>query len=410
MTWKNTSISYGMPARGFHWLCALIIFGLIPLGFYMVSLDFSPLKLNLYWWHKSFGTLIFFLVLLRLLWRFINQQPLPLSSHKKWERILARLVHILLYIGMIGMPLSGLLMSAAADFPRPFFGLFDMPDIIPGKNKALFDLMRETHEITAYCLFSAIGLHGIGALKHHFMDRDITLSKMLPHIFSQAGAVVILFIFIVFIGITSFLIFKEFSEIENKPQEIHQSEGQPVLQNPDQTLLPSSPSHWIILPDQSRITFKAQVQGEDFEGAFYEFDGDIVFDPENLVTAHADIRVKIASVSTGSKERDQYIVMPAWLDAESFPESRFVTSKIEKTGENHYNAFSELTLHGVSLPVEFPFSLIISKDENGDKQAQMQGDFTINRLDFGVGTGEWNDPKLVANSLFVTVSITATEK
>jgi cytochrome b561 len=151
--------------------------GMLLLGLYMGSIDPSPFKFSLYTWHKSFGTLVLMLALLRLSWRFINIAPAHLPNHQQWEVTLAKIAHVLLYILMIAMPLSGWIMSSAGEFHYAFFGLFEMPMIVP-KNENLMNIAREAHEIQAYVLMGIIGLHAAGAFKHHFIDKDETLKRM----------------------------------------------------------------------------------------------------------------------------------------------------------------------------------------------------------------------------------------
>lgn len=395
---KNSTERYGSIAKGFHWALALVVLGMLPLGFYMVALDPAPFKLALYGWHKSFGTLVLFLVVPRLIWRFAYGTPEHIATHARWERGVAHAAHGLLYLGMIGMPLSGWLMSSAGGFPHSFFGLFAMPDLT-GKNKALFDLMRETHEISAFVLLAAVGLHGAGAFKHHVIDRDETLRRMLPGVAPRFGAALAAVLFAACLGGAVF-----FALTEDEEESVL-----PVVQA-EQTDKGGAAAGWRILPEDSRIGFKAQAQGVDFEGSFSGFSGTIVFDPDDLAAATADVRVNIASVHTGSPERDQYIVMEPWLNAGVFPEARFVSHAFERLEADRYIAHGELTVRGITLPVDMPFSLTIIRDEEaGSEIASMTGSFTMNRLDYGVGAGEWSDPALVAMPLTVMVSIQAVQ-
>lgn len=414
MIWKNTPAQYGIPAKAFHWVSALIVLGLLLLGFYMAGLTPGPGKLSLYWWHKSFGSLLFFIVIARLLWRFTNGQPDPVQGHKPWERLLAKAVHVLLYIGMIGMPLSGLLMSAAGDFPRPFFGLFNMPDIIPGRNDALMNLMREVHEIAAFCLLGAVGLHGAGAFKHHFIDRDATLTRMLPALAPRVCAIFAAAIFLAFFCGAGALILSE-TEEEPAAQEMAQASSSPAVTDAAQETVSGAAARpagidapaWIILPDQSAIAFTAVAQGQAFEGNFERFDGAIFFDPDDPARSHAAVSVDVASVKTGSPERDGYIAAPAWLSAAAFSQARLVTTAIRKTGDGQYTASANLTLRDVTLPVEIPFSMTFSSDAGGKRLALMEGAFTVRRLAFGIGSGEWADTKTVADEVTIKTRIAA---
>ncbi len=176
MSLKNTQESYGLMAKIFHWPMALIMMGLIIVGLYMTAMEPSPDKYELYGLHKSFGLLILWMVGLRILWRFYSKPPSSHENHQKWERTLAKLTHFMLYVSMIGMPLTGWLMSSAGGYPVSFFGL-SMPPLM-AENKDFGALMNDTHRILSYVLIGAVLLHAVGALKHHFIDKDTTFQRM----------------------------------------------------------------------------------------------------------------------------------------------------------------------------------------------------------------------------------------
>ena len=179
MCLKNTAERFGFVAQGFHWVIGLLIIGMLALGFYMADLEPGPEMLKLYGLHKSFGALVLMLVILRIIWRLMNVTPSPLAGHARWEVVLAKSVQGILYLAMLSMPLSGWLLSSSAGYPVSFFGLFDLPALV-GKSKPLHDLAEEIHEITAFVLIGALTLHIAGALKHHIIDRDETIARMLP--------------------------------------------------------------------------------------------------------------------------------------------------------------------------------------------------------------------------------------
>lgn len=176
---RNTTTQYGWIAKGFHWGMALMVLGLLGMGLYMGDLNLSPFKLNLYWWHKSVGVLVMMLVFARLWWRLINVRVEELPSIPSWQRLAAKAVHVGLYGLMFGMPLSGWLMSSAHGFPVSFFGLFTLPDLIE-PSKKLGHFFHEVHELGMLAFFALIGLHTAAALKHHVIDKDATLRRMLP--------------------------------------------------------------------------------------------------------------------------------------------------------------------------------------------------------------------------------------
>ena len=205
MSLKNTTDHYGLIAKAFHWSMALIMMGLVLLGMYMVDLDRTPFKFELYGWHKSFGILILAMVIGRLIWKHMNPKPVAMDTHQKWEKILAKLAHIFLYLSMIGMPLTGWLMSSAGGHPVKFFGV-EIPALME-KNPEFGKLMNQTHEILSYMLIAAIILHAAGAFKHHFVDKDNTLKRMMAKPMQGFGAYVAAAIIAIFItGVGYFLL------------------------------------------------------------------------------------------------------------------------------------------------------------------------------------------------------------
>lgn len=170
---------YTPTAKALHWLMALLLFGLLALGFYMQDLPLSPQKLQLYSWHKWAGVTVFLLVLFRLAWRVTHRPPLLPDHMPKVMQFAAHAGHALLYGLMIAIPLSGWLMSSAKGFQTVWFGVLPIPDLV-GKNKELGDLLQSVHE-NLNLLFVAVIVGHIGAaLKHHFIDKDDILTRMLP--------------------------------------------------------------------------------------------------------------------------------------------------------------------------------------------------------------------------------------
>ncbi|HVV68850.1 MAG TPA: cytochrome b [Gammaproteobacteria bacterium] len=175
---KNSQNRYGIVAIWLHWLMAILIIGLLALGLYMVGVPLSHWKLKLYGWHKEFGMLVLLLLLLRLAWRLGNIIPLLPETIPRWQKRAARVVHWLFYGFMIALPVSGWLITSAAGLPVSFFGLFVLPNLVsPSENRLL--LFTEVHEWLSYALIATLCLHILAALKHHFIDRDDTLKKIL---------------------------------------------------------------------------------------------------------------------------------------------------------------------------------------------------------------------------------------
>ena len=174
-----TVLRYTRTAIALHWLTALLILVALPMGMVMHELDLSPLKLQLYAWHKWIGVTVFGLALLRLVWRVSHPVPPPPAGMPAWQTWLADAVHGLFYLLLILIPLSGWLMSSAKGFQTVYLGIWPIPDLI-GKHEDLGEILEEVHEALTTGLMWLLLAHVGAALKHHYIDRDDVLGRMLP--------------------------------------------------------------------------------------------------------------------------------------------------------------------------------------------------------------------------------------
>lgn len=174
----NTENHYGIISIFLHWLMAVLVIALLALGLYMTEISISALKLKLFGWHKEFGILVFMLAIARLVWRVANITPQLPSSIPPWQKFAARGMHWAFYGFMLLLPLSGWFLTSAAGLPVSFFGLFVLPDFISA-HENLRLLFTEIHEWLGYGLIAAICAHVAAALKHHFINKDDTLRRML---------------------------------------------------------------------------------------------------------------------------------------------------------------------------------------------------------------------------------------
>jgi cytochrome b561/polyisoprenoid-binding protein YceI len=413
MIWRNTDRQYGAVAKGFHWTIAILIITLLTIGLIMVDMDKGPGQFALFRWHKSLGITVLTLAALRVLWRFSNIHPLKLPSHAAWEKFLAGVTHFLLYFCMFAMPLSGWLMSSAQGVSVSAWGLA-LPNLI-GVNRPLGHLLTIFHIYTAYGLIGLICLHVAGALKHHVIDRDETLRRMLPFASIIAG---------LGLGIlTLAMIGRMVMAAQTMPatamaKRVAAAPANPAPAAPATSAsaasaavsAPAGVTEWIIDRDQSRLAFDGAQNGAPFEGIFTGFDGAIAFDPDHLAGSRVAITIPMTGVKTGSDERDQNIGGKDWFDVASFPESSYTADSFEKKSDGQYIAHGKLTLHGVTLPVDLPFMLTIESDAQGRKTAKMHGETTLKRLDFGVGAGQWADPNAVGTDVTVKVLLQAHSK
>ena len=170
---------YTRTAITLHWLIVLLIFAAFPLGLYMHDLPLSPYKLRLYSYHKWIGITVLMLAVVRLSWRYGHRPPAMPDSMPRWEKLAAESVHYLLYALIFIIPISGWLMSSAMGFQVVWLGVLPLPDLVD-KNKELGELLHEVHETLNYLLFASVLAHIGAALKHHFIERDDILTRMLP--------------------------------------------------------------------------------------------------------------------------------------------------------------------------------------------------------------------------------------
>jgi cytochrome b561 len=160
-----------------HFLSAGLVFTLLIQGIYMLGIADVDRLISYYDAHKSLGALQLGLVVLATAWRMRKGAPAKIRSHARWGKVLARSAHGFLLILLVAMPVSGWLMSNAAGFAVPFFGLFDLPNLVD-QNERLMTSTQLLHRYLAWTLLAVVTLHIAGALKHHFLDRDETLKRM----------------------------------------------------------------------------------------------------------------------------------------------------------------------------------------------------------------------------------------
>lgn len=176
--YKNTENQYGFIAKLLHWSIAIIIFGLITVGFIMSSMQPSDAKWQLYGMHKATGFIILLLVLFRIFWRIINITVMPPVGIPFWQMIASRLAHYGLYVCMLTMPLSGTFMSLYAEHNIDVFGMFTL-QAFEEKNLPLAKILHDIHFTTIWILCALITLHILAALYHHFIRKDNTLLRMI---------------------------------------------------------------------------------------------------------------------------------------------------------------------------------------------------------------------------------------
>lgn len=178
---KNTRESFGLIHIFIHWVTALVVFGLFGLGLWMVDLNYYS-----EWYrtapslHKSIGLTLFALTVFRVVWKFTNPSPVALSSNKL-EKRLGKLAHFAIYLLLFTIMISGFLISTADGRGIEWFGLFEiisLGEFVPNQE----DIAGEVHEWAAFLLIGLVCFHFLAAIKHHFIDKDNTLKRIVKPI------------------------------------------------------------------------------------------------------------------------------------------------------------------------------------------------------------------------------------
>ena len=177
---EETGGRYGGAAIALHWLTAVLIVANVALGLSMVPLPIIPRKLQWYAWHKWIGITVFLLTCARLGWRWVRPAPPPVAM-PEWQRRAAEVTQALLYALLLVIPVSGWLYSSATGVQVVYLGLVPLPDLVP-TDKALAGVLKEAHVALNFTLFALVLVHTAAAFKHHFVDRDPALTRMLPRI------------------------------------------------------------------------------------------------------------------------------------------------------------------------------------------------------------------------------------
>lgn len=170
---------YSTVSLTLHWVTALLVVGQIVL----ISIAEEASGSERGFWmmlHKSGGATILILTLIRLGWRAANPAIALPAGTPRWQRLAARTTHVLFYIVLLALPLTGWLAGSAAGRGFEWYGLFDFPLLPIGGGRDLARTLMDLHEALPKLLYVLLFLHVAGALKHHFVDRDNVLHRMIP--------------------------------------------------------------------------------------------------------------------------------------------------------------------------------------------------------------------------------------
>lgn len=180
---KSHDLRWGGLAKAFHWTIMLLILAQAVIGLTMVNLPRRPSVFAVYDLHKSIGLTILALAILRLAWRAVDRRPADVPGMPSWQRRSAHATHVLLYVLIFAVPLSGWLFDSATGLrPLHWWGVVPIPSLTGGPDRGLADFTRALHHWMFWTMAVIVLGHVAAACKHHFIDNDDTLRRMLPFV------------------------------------------------------------------------------------------------------------------------------------------------------------------------------------------------------------------------------------
>ncbi|WP_026352200.1 cytochrome b/b6 domain-containing protein [Yoonia vestfoldensis] len=394
MSASNTAQSYGTVTKTFHWLTALLIIVIAPLGVIANWLPYETdaelaLKAQLFSVHKTLGVIVFAVALARILWALTQPKPGELNAHKKALSTVAAVVHWTLYISLVAVPLTGWVHHAATSGFAPIWlpigqGLPFVP-----VSETVAETAAALHWLFSKIMIASILLHIAGALKHHVIDKDATLRRMWfgkadapatpPHKGSLAAPFGAVIVFALATGGAA-------AAGLFRAHEIVPTEA-----------LAAVASEWTVTEGQ--IGISVTQLGSPVAGSFADWTAAISFDPDATGEAGTvTTTISITSLTLGSVTSQ---AMGAdFFDSATHPTATFTGVILADAGS--YTADGTLTIKGATVPVSFPFDLTLEDDT-----ARMSGALTLDRRDFGVGASMADESSL-GFAVDVTLAVTAT--
>jgi cytochrome b561/polyisoprenoid-binding protein YceI len=398
MTTRNTALSFGTVTRTFHWLTALLIFAAFPLGVIANDMAFDTsealaLKAQVFSVHKTLGVSVFIVALLRILWAIRETKPVPLHPDRKAETFAAETVHWALYLSLVIVPLSGWIHHSAVQGFAPILWPFgqDLP-FVP-KSEAVAKAASATHWLFTKVMFAAVALHIAGALKHVFLDRDLTLARMTKGTSAGAGQT----------GHSTVPLLAALAIFTAGAVGAWQIAASAAAPPPAEATAQPDPSavspggNWLV--SDGTLGFTVRQMGAEVAGTLPVWTADITFD-EATGTGTVRVEIDVAQLALGSVT-DQ-AKGPEFFAVATHPKAVF-SGNIAPAG-TAFEVAGTLALRGMEVPVTLPFELTIA-----DKTATMAGRVTLDRRDFGMGKS-YADEATVGFAVVVAAELTATRK
>ncbi|MFK7887753.1 MAG: cytochrome b/b6 domain-containing protein [Gammaproteobacteria bacterium] len=384
---------YTATAKLLHWLVA----GAIVLQFVLAKLaeraadaDQTVRVLGLLANHKSVGMTILALAIARVLWRITHTAP-PLPAHMpRWQIGASHFSHAVLYGMIFAIPVSGWLMSSASAYSVSWFNLFTFPDLV-APDKDLKHLFEDIHEWLAKALFVVALIHILAAFKHALFDKDGILRRI------SSAPTISAFLVVIAAGVMGL------TGVGTAPKPAAAPKAQTQTTAPSEvTAAASTLPLWNIDQEASRIEFDGDQAGAAFSGQWRKFEARIQFDADALDNARFDVTIDTISADTGDEERDTTMADAAWFDSENYATARYQAASFRQTDAG-YEAAGQLLIKTRSVAT--PLAFTVTRE---GERITLIGNATLDRLAYGLGSGEWEDTTWVGQTVTVRVHIEAT--
>ncbi|WP_458790272.1 cytochrome b/b6 domain-containing protein [Yoonia sp. MH D7] len=390
-----TPTTYSTTTKAFHWLTALLILAIIPLGLIANKLPVSTdaeiaVKTLLFSLHKTFGVTVFLVAVARIGYAVTQVKPAPLHPDRKAETLLAAVVHWLLYLSLVLVPLTGWIHHSASAVAAPIWLPFAHSLPFVPRDPTVADLFGGLHWLWSKIMVTSILLHIAGALKHQFVDKDETLKRMwfgatstppaqVHHRYMPAIAAAAVFAVVAGIGAAAGILSGKAEVAGGVALEVQASE-------------------WVV--QDGTIGISVTQLGNPVAGQFDDWVSVISYDEAASgpgIVGHVETTINIGSLTLGSVS-DQAMGADFFNQA-TYPTALFVAD-IVKDGSD-LRADGTLTIKDFSLPVTMPFELAVLDD-----LATMSGMLQLDRRDFAMGSS-MSDESNLGFAVDVQIDLTA---
>jgi cytochrome b561/polyisoprenoid-binding protein YceI len=422
---RPPSARYSSAAIFLHWALAFLLLFQLSLGWRLEELAGLP-QFVAYQLHKTVGISILLLSLVRLGVRLFVPRPAPFPQPQPFA-FLAEAVHWLLYVVMIGGPITGWIIVSTAKIKvqTMVFGVIHWPHLPlgPGWNEPA----EAAHSLIGWLLVGLVVLHVAGALKHHVMREDL-IGRMMPRAIRSWGGIGTAAVVAIAALLGAMFLAKALpfggtpapaepdnaavatnemlalNETDNAVNEAATAINETATANEatnESVDEKAAPAPWQVQAG-GQLGFKADYSGSPVDGSFKRWEADIIFSPDDLAGSKIGVTVDLASVDTADGQRDDSLKGDGFFDVAAHPRATFRSTRITQRGGKAYRAAGTLSLHGVSRPVTLDFTLDIKGDD-----ATVSGSAPLSRTAFSVGTGEWSDTNTIKDGVTVTFSFKA---